>query len=189
MSLDREEIARARHAKAAAKLKAKRVEIDRKLASDLRKIEEQRRLGATKGTHIQDVKQTARERRETAYNLRKDGFTFKDIGKKLGVGIQRASMLVSDWERELRSEANPSIFSGLSVRARNCLGHDIHFKSSGIISEHIFNIPIDKQVEALKSYAALVSIDDLRKIPNCGQSTIVEILALFERHGLKPREM
>lgn len=74
------------------------------------------------------------ERRFLAYTLRKQGLKFKDIGKRMNVGAQRARQLYTSAEYRLNRE--PRWMDGLSVRAANCL----------------WNININSREEALEAY-------------------------------------
>ena len=59
------------------------------------------------------------ERRTLAYNLRKQGLKYREIGKRMGVCAGRAQRIYSEAECILSRE--PSWCDGLSVRAANCL--------------------------------------------------------------------
>lgn len=74
------------------------------------------------------------ERRFLAYQLRKQGLKFKDIGKRMNVGAQRARQLYASAEYRLTRE--PHWMDGLSVRAANCL----------------WNMSIESREEALEAY-------------------------------------
>ena len=74
------------------------------------------------------------ERRFLAYQLRKEGLKFKDIGQRMNVGAQRARQLYESAERRLNRE--PHWMNGLSVRAANCLN----------------NCNINSRQEALEAY-------------------------------------
>ena len=61
------------------------------------------------------------ERRALALKLRNEGMTYKEIGKRMDVGAQRARELhrIALWKMEHQNEW----WAGLSVRAANCLNN------------------------------------------------------------------
>jgi len=61
------------------------------------------------------------QRRKLAYDLRQQGQTFVEIGKRLGCGVQRARQLYVIEKRWKNRE--PHWSDGLSVRAANCLNN------------------------------------------------------------------
>ena len=74
------------------------------------------------------------ERRTLAYNLRNQGMKFKEVGKRMGVGAQRAAQLYASAKWRLNREAH--WMDGLGVRAANCLN----------------NCNINSREEALEAY-------------------------------------
>lgn len=74
------------------------------------------------------------ERRFLAYTLRKEGLKFKEVGKRMNVGAQRARQLYESAERRLNRE--PHWTDGLGVRPANCL----------------WNMNIESREQALEAY-------------------------------------
>lgn len=74
------------------------------------------------------------ERRFLAYTLRKEGLKFKEVGKRMNVGAQRARQLYESAERRLNRE--PHWMDGLDVRLANCL----------------WNMNIESREQALEAY-------------------------------------
>lgn len=66
-----------------------------------------------------DVVLTVRQRE--AYDLRKQGKTFVQVGEAMGIGKQRARDLYMI--ARVRSDRDPHWMDGLSVRAGNCLNN------------------------------------------------------------------
>ena len=61
------------------------------------------------------------ERRFLAYQLRKQGLKFKEVGKRMGISSGRAQQLYHN--AEWRLNLAPHWMDGLSVRAANCLNY------------------------------------------------------------------
>ena len=64
-------------------------------------------------------KKLSQERLTLVYNLRNQGLKFKEIGKRVGVGTQRAAILYSTSKRWMNRK--PRCTDGLSVRTLSCL--------------------------------------------------------------------
>ncbi len=111
-------------------------------------------------------------RGEIAFNLRKEGLIFKEIGIAVGrnddlkipVGVERVRQMVKNYKRKVELQKR---FGGLALSAR--------------AQNNIFNYAYGTGEENIKSMkAGIISGDidmlELLKIPNCGKVSAREIM-------------
>ena len=107
------------------------------------------------------------DRRKTANSLRKQGYTFKQIGETLGVTGSRAREIVNKEER--LSKRPVSWMDGLSVRTRNGLSCEEKYKEK------------ENVIRALKSGEISDNPKNgARKIPNFGKKSLAELINHLE---------
>lgn len=74
---------------------------------------------------MQEIRRVGLERKRKAYWLRKEGMTFKQVGEKLGVSVERARQLVNAYDRKRRMHLNVTLREvGAACRAIKAAQHD-----------------------------------------------------------------
>lgn len=132
-----------------------------------------------------------KDRYMQALNLRTNGLTFSEIGKRFGVSRGRASQMVATAERMLRQAEDE--FSQLPLRIKNALFLEgyrtkeavLEGVKSGKISPYVTNdtcIP-NYGVKSHKEVLAWLGIEQITTTAAANEKTIKQYIAYLERNG------